>query len=66
MLRVVFHYVDRGLAVIERRIPIYRIKELPVRTDLLRMRFEIGNDALERFDALGDAIDAQMGALAKG
>ena len=63
MLRAVFRYVDRGFAVIEHKIPIYRIQQLPVRADLMRMRFEIGNDALERFDALTGQIDAQMSAL---
>ena len=64
MLRAVFRYIDRGLDLIERKIPIYRMKELPVRAQLVRMRFEIPDDALERFDALLAAIDGEMDALA--
>jgi V/A-type H+-transporting ATPase subunit A len=64
MLRAVFHFVDRGFAVIEQKIPIYRIKQLPVRADLMRMRFEIPNDAPGRFDALVEQIEAQTRALA--
>jgi len=63
MLRVVFHYIDRGLAIIAKKIPIYRVKELPVRADLMRMRFEIPNDDAAGLDALTAAIDAQMDAL---
>lgn len=63
MLRAVFRYIERGMEVIEHKMPIYRIKELPVRTQLLRMRFEIPDDALDRFDALIDAIDGEMDAL---
>jgi V/A-type H+-transporting ATPase subunit A len=65
MLRAVFHYLDRGLAIVERKLPIYRVRELPVRADLMRMRFEIPNDAGERFAALMDAIDTQADALAR-
>jgi V/A-type H+-transporting ATPase subunit A len=65
MLRAVFHYVDRGLSIVERKIPVYRVKELPVRSDLMRMRFEIPNDAGARFDALMHAIDAQIDLLAQ-
>jgi V/A-type H+-transporting ATPase subunit A len=63
MLRAVFHYIDRGVGIIERKLPIYRVKELPVRTDLMRMRFEIPNDDAPRFDALMHTIDTQMDAL---
>jgi len=63
MLRAVFHYLDRGLAVVARRLPVYRIKDLPVRGELLRMRFELPNDAAAQFDALTDRIDTQMDDL---
>jgi V/A-type H+/Na+-transporting ATPase subunit A len=65
MLRTVFHYVDRGLAIIEHKIPVYRVKGVGVRADLMRMRLEIPNDEPARFDALDSAIDTQMDALAK-
>ncbi len=65
MLRAVFHFIDRGMGIIERKIPVYRVKELPVRTDLMRMRFEIPNDGAARFEALMGAIDTQVDALAQ-
>jgi len=65
MLRAVFHYFDRGLDILERKIPVYRVKELPVRTMLMRMRFEIGNDEPQKFDELMKTIDEQMDALAQ-
>jgi hypothetical protein len=36
-----------------------------VREDLVRMRFEIPDAAVERFDALMAAIDTQMDALTR-
>jgi V/A-type H+-transporting ATPase subunit A len=65
MLRTVFHYVDRGLGIIEKKIPIYRVKALAVRADVMRMRFEISNDDATRFATLNTAIDAQMDALTR-
>ena len=63
MLRAVLRYADRGMAIVEKKIPIYRVKEQAVRADLMRMRFEIPDAALERFAALMNAIDVQMDAL---
>jgi V/A-type H+-transporting ATPase subunit A len=63
MLRAVFHYIDHATTIIAKKIPIYRIKDLPVRGDLMRMRFEIPDGSTDRFEALIDAIDAQMDAL---
>jgi V/A-type H+/Na+-transporting ATPase subunit A len=65
MLRVIFDYIDRGMALVRDKRPIYRIKELPVRTDILRMRFEIPDDALDRFEGVRAAIRTQMDALAQ-
>jgi hypothetical protein len=36
-----------------------------VRTAIMRMRFEIANDAPQQFEALMQTIDAQMDALAQ-
>ena len=65
MLRAIFHYIDRGMSIIEKKIPVYRVKALPVRTELMRMRFEIADEATERFDDLMAAIDVQIDALAQ-
>jgi hypothetical protein len=53
------------MQIIEKKIPIYRLKDLPVRADLMRMRFEIPDDATQRFEDLMAAIDTQMDALAQ-
>ncbi|HVM96276.1 MAG TPA: V-type ATP synthase subunit A [Candidatus Acidoferrales bacterium] len=65
MLRAVLHYLDRGLQLVEGKTPLYRIKELPVRSELMRMRLKIPDDATEELDALVATIDAQMDALAQ-
>jgi V/A-type H+-transporting ATPase subunit A len=63
MLRVLFRYIDRGTEAVERHIPVYRVKELPVRARLLRMRLEIPNEALEKVGELAAEVDAQMDEL---
>ncbi len=65
MLRAILRYVDRGLSLVERKIPLYRIKELPVRTDLMRMRLTIPDTELDRLDTLLATVDEQMDALAR-
>ncbi|HXQ22374.1 MAG TPA: V-type ATP synthase subunit A [Candidatus Acidoferrales bacterium] len=63
MLRAIFRYIDRGMGLVEKKIPIYRIKQLGVRADLLRMRFEIPNDVPGRFEALLSQLDREMDTL---
>jgi V/A-type H+/Na+-transporting ATPase subunit A len=63
MLRTIFHYIDRGMAIVEKKIPVYRVRELPVRADLMRMRFEIPDDRLQQFGALRDVVSSQMDTL---
>ncbi len=63
MLRTIFHYVDQGMRIVEKKIPIYRVKELPVRADLMRMRFEIPDDDLPRFETLRATVTMQIDAL---
>jgi V/A-type H+-transporting ATPase subunit A len=65
MLRAILRYVERGMAIVERKIPIYRVKELPVRSEVIRMRFEIRDDEPERFQALMESIDSQMDLLGR-
>jgi V/A-type H+-transporting ATPase subunit A len=64
MLRVLLHWVRRlREAVLEHRIPIERALALPVRGEILQMRFEVKGDGAEALGALRRAIDEAFAAL---
>jgi vacuolar-type H+-ATPase catalytic subunit A/Vma1 len=65
MLRIVLQYVDRGMAIVAARIPVYRVKQLPVRSEILRMRFAIPEGDSSGLEGLAERIDREMDDLAR-
>jgi len=64
LLRVILHWIQRlREAVIEHRIPIERALALPVRREILQMRFDLKGDGVEELGALRRAIDAAFAGL---
>jgi V/A-type H+-transporting ATPase subunit A len=64
MLRVILHWVRRlREAVVEQRIPIERALALPVRRDILQMRFEVKGEGTQELAGLRRSIDEAFGAL---
>jgi V/A-type H+-transporting ATPase subunit A len=63
MLRVILHWVRRLRQAVDQRIPIERAVALPVRREILQMRFEVKGDGTEELGALRQAIDAAFAEL---
>lgn len=63
MLRLILHFHHRAQRLLACHCPIFQIRELPVITDLLRMKRSIGNDEVHKFEQLAQEIDEQIGAL---
>jgi V/A-type H+-transporting ATPase subunit A len=63
MLELVLYFHDRGMNIIKRGAPINLIHDLPVVDQLIRMKSNIDNDHLEKFDDVQKAIDEQMSQL---
>jgi V/A-type H+-transporting ATPase subunit A len=63
MLELVLYFHDRGMSIIKRGAPINLIHDLPVVDMLIRMKSNIGNDELHKFDDVQKAIDEQMSQL---
>ena len=49
--------------IIKRGAPINVIHDLPVVDQMIRMKSNIGNDELQKFDEVQKAIDEQMSQL---
>lgn len=64
MLRVILHWVRRlREAVVEHHIPVDRALALPVRRELLQMRFELKGEGAEEIAALRRSIDDAFDGL---
>jgi V/A-type H+-transporting ATPase subunit A len=63
MLELVLYFHDRGMAIVKRGAPINLIHDLPVVDQLIRMKSNITNDQLEKFEDVQKAIDEQMSQL---
>ena len=63
MLELVLYFHERGMNIIRRGAPISVIHDLPVVDQLIRMKSNVPNDQLEKFEDVQKAIDEQMSRL---
>jgi len=63
MLELVLYFHERGMNIIKRGAPINLIHDLPVVDMLIRMKSNVSNDDLSKFDDIQKAIDEQMSQL---
>jgi V/A-type H+-transporting ATPase subunit A len=63
MLELVLHFHERGMAIIKRGAPINLIHDLPAVDMLIRMKSNVSNDDLGKFEDIQKAIDEQMSQL---
>ncbi len=63
MLELVLYFHDRGMNIIKRGAPISLIHDLPVVDMLIRMKSNVKNEELNKFDDVQKAIDEQMSQL---
>ena len=63
MLELVLYFHERGMSIIKRGAPINLIHDLPAVDMLIRMKSNVSNDDLGKFDDIQKAIDEQMSQL---
>lgn len=63
MLELVLYFHERGMSIVKRGAPINLIHDLPVVDTLIRMKSNVPNDELSKFDDIEKAIDEQMSQL---
>ena len=63
MLELVLYFHERGMNIIRRGAPINLIHDLPVVDMMIRMKSNVPNDQLEKFEDVQKAIDEQMSRL---
>ena len=60
MLRIILEFYDLGLEAIKKGANIHQIKELEVTSEIMRMKFTITNEELEKIDVIRDKLHSSM------
>ncbi len=63
MLRIILHWVERLGEAVAARIPIDRALALPVRSEIVQMRFEVKGDGAAELAGLRRSVDDAFDAL---
>jgi len=63
MLELILHFHERAQPIIRHGAPIIVIHDLPIVSDLIRMKTSVPNDHMERLDDLRAQLDSQMDDL---
>ncbi len=64
MLQVILEFYDRGVEVIRKGANIHQIKKLEVYSDILRIKFAVRNDEIEKIDKIRDKLGRSMERIA--
>ncbi|MBN2184008.1 MAG: V-type ATP synthase subunit A [Candidatus Krumholzibacteriota bacterium] len=65
MLQVILEFYDLGLENINKGATIHQIKKLEVTSDIMRMKFSVGNDEIEKIDEIRDKLNRSMQRIAE-
>lgn len=63
MLEIIFDFGDGAEELLSLGVPLFKIVESPVFSEIKRMREEIENDELDKFDRLSSKIDEEFSKL---
>ena len=63
MMDLILHFYEQAKTVIAKGAPIFKISQLPVLQKIMRMKNEIKNEELKKFDDILNQIDAEMEEL---
>ena len=63
MMEIILYFYHRSTEVIKRQIPISKLLKTGIFEELCKMKYEIPNDSLEKFDELKKEIDEKINEI---
>ncbi|MFW5799145.1 MAG: V-type ATP synthase subunit A [Planctomycetota bacterium] len=63
LLRLILRVAERGRLIVERGVPILKIRQLPCIEELGRAKLSVPNDRLEKLDKIAGRIENEMDQL---
>ncbi|MBU8922488.1 MAG: V-type ATP synthase subunit A [Bacteroidales bacterium] len=65
MLQIILEFYDQGLESIKKGATIHQLKRMEVVSDIMRMKFAVANDEIEKIDELRDKLTRSMERIAE-
>ncbi len=65
IMGIILYFYSRAKQCLEKRIPVTKILQLPVVTDIVRAKSEISDEQLDKFEHLKENIDLEFSKLEK-
>ncbi|RKY36183.1 MAG: hypothetical protein DRP73_03810, partial [Candidatus Omnitrophota bacterium] len=65
IMGIILYFYSRAQQCLEKRIPVTKILQLPVVTDIVRAKSEISDEQLDKFEHLKENIDLEFSKLEK-
>ena len=65
MLQVILEFYDLGVENIKKGSTIHQIKRMEVTSDIMRMKFSVSNDGIEKIDEIRDKLSRSMERIAE-
>jgi V/A-type H+-transporting ATPase subunit A len=63
MLKLILKYHEKALQIIEKRIPVSKVTEVPVVSRLMKMKITIENEDVKQFKDVRKDLDTQLGQV---
>ncbi len=63
MLKIILDFGERARDLLERGLPLFKIIELPIFSELKRMGVEIENKEIDKFDKLAERVEKEFETL---
>jgi V/A-type H+-transporting ATPase subunit A len=63
MLEIIIDFYKKGLELVEKRIPIYKITSIPIIPQLMKMKISVKNDEMDKFIEFRTLIEEQLRKL---
>ncbi|MBN2071010.1 MAG: V-type ATP synthase subunit A [Candidatus Krumholzibacteriota bacterium] len=60
MLQVILEFYDLGVDNIKKGATIHQLKKMEVTSDIMRMKFSVSNDEIEKIDRIRDKLNRSM------
>ena len=65
MMKIIMYLYHQSVKVVEQNIPISQIRKSGIFEELVKMKYTIGNESLEPFDALYTRVDEVMDTISE-
>ena len=65
MMQVILHLYDRGMDLVRKSIPLSQLKETGIFEDIMKIKYDVKNEELDKMDSYQQRIDTLTDEILK-